>query len=426
MNKVMVPYNPRCGCSPSFGVLGAAGSSSISAQMIALRQRGASPQAALTAAMGLLYAKGERVVTPAIQKQLAAGLQPLTKGMGSLGIASTAMTAVSEAATGAKVGQTVIPVPVVGAIIGAVGGAVYAIIHKSPVGKASMTWNQYVQSGAWQQSGRAIDEHSWGEAFKGMMDEGNNAFPGCGADRHKDMDCFTSKLANAIVQGYLSKQVPISASTDQVFQAVVIPWLSGGAGGLVNWNNLSHEPGQPAGNTIQMQMVKQGVDRYLAGLPITRADMSSYTGMGYNTHVPPLAQALQSLLQPAVSAPVATAAAVPTVAPVASIPVAVLPQVSATPYVAPQTPQIVPPDQTNALIQQLLAQGASQSQALAAATASLQAQGVNTAAPQVQQQLQAAVTPSTAGFSGGGMLAIVAGVITLGFALARPTHKGKK
>ncbi len=73
---------------------------------------------------------------------------------------------------------------------------------------------------------------------------------------------------------------------------------------------------------------------------------------------------------------------------------------------------VVAPNDTNALIAQLMAQGATQQQALAAALASLQHQGVDTSQPQVQQQLQAAVNPGMSNTT-----LIIIGAVAIGAAL---------
>jgi hypothetical protein len=52
-------------------------------------------------------------------------------------------------------------------------------------------------------------------------------------------------------------------------------------------------------------------------------------------------------------------------------------------------------DSSTALMQQMLAQGASQNAAMLAAMQQLESQGVNSQAPAVQQQLQAAAVPAT-------------------------------
>jgi hypothetical protein len=157
-------------------------------------------------------------------------------------------------------------------------------------------------------NGRDYDEHQFSEAFKGMMDTGNNIVPGCGPDRHKNPDCLLGPMANVIAQAYLSRRVPLSATTRDVYAAAVQPWLQSGAGGLVNWSNLSKEP-------IQQSMMMAATDRYLAGQAMTRGDMASYSNQGAKT--PTLVQALQPILQqptttnPQISAPATQTQATP-------------------------------------------------------------------------------------------------------------------
>jgi hypothetical protein len=87
---------------------------------------------------------------------------------------------------------------------------------------------------------------------------------------------------------------------------------------------------------------------------------------------------------------------------------------------------VVPPDQTQALISALLAQGQSQQQAYSAAMASLQANGVNTSTPAVQSQVQGALAAaSTSGVSGSGMLWVGLGLLGV-LGVMMYTGKGKR
>jgi hypothetical protein len=141
-------------------------------------------------------------------------------------------------------------------------------------------------------------------------------------------------MAKVIVSGYLKKTVPLSATTSQVYQSVVIPWLKSGAGGLFSYAPFAAE--NTANGNIQGLLVQGVVDRYLAGLPITRADMVEYDGQGYTDHEPALNVALAPLLQtttaPSKSPSVALAKA-PTAkvtAPLAAAGTAVATQVAAS------------------------------------------------------------------------------------------------
>jgi hypothetical protein len=97
--------------------------------------------------------------------------------------------------------------------------------------------------------------------------------------------------------------------------------------------------------------------------------------------------------------------------------VTTLPATGNTPAITVNVPATVPPDNTAALISQMMAQGASQQQAFAAALQSLAAQGVQPT-PQVQQQVAndvaAAANPQQANvmlLAGGAALVIVIGII---------------
>jgi hypothetical protein len=288
----------------------------IAQRMLLLRKQGQSPQAALYDALALLHVQGIKTVTPDIHLQLAAGLQPMPSGLsgllGALGVApiarstlaasslaagTAAATGVTAAGLGAAIGltQTVIPIPVVGAVIGAIVFEASQLL-KRHVGKAEAAWNNAgFYNSLRTMNGRDYDEKQFSEAFKGMMDTGNNIVPGCGPDRHKNPDCLLGPMANVIAQGYLSGAVPLSATTSQVFNTVVWPWLMSGAGGLVNGRTLAAEP-------IQRLMMQAATDRYLAGQAMTRGDMPAYGNAG--AHTPTLVQALQSILQqPTTSTP---------------------------------------------------------------------------------------------------------------------------
>lgn len=286
----------------------------IAARIIALRKSGVAPQVALLDALTALNSTGVKVVTPAIHLQLAAGLQPFPGGaLNGLG-AATVGAAVTGASVGtaavaigigvaAMLGQTIIPIPGVGAVIGAIVFEAMQLM-KRHVGLAEAAWTS---PGFYQSlrvtNGRDYDEKQFSEAFKGMMDTGNNIVPGCGPDRHKNPDCLLGPMAAVIAQGYLSNTVPLTATTSQVFANVVKPWLLAGAGGLVNGAAL-------AGESTQLLMMMAATDRYLAGQAMTRGDMPAYAGQG-GAHTPSLVQALQPMLaQPMTTTPQMTQATV--------------------------------------------------------------------------------------------------------------------
>lgn len=337
-------------------------------------------------------------------------------------IATAAGSVISGAIAMGLIGQTAIPIPGVGFVIGAIIGEAMQLL-KAREGKAAKSWDSLVASwpGATQQhpqvgqnEGRGLTELAFGEGFKGMMDKGNNIFPGCGSDGHKNPDCFNQPLANVIVQGYVSGKVPLDAGTAEVYQTVVQPWLASGANGLVNWGNLQKEP-------TQQTMIMAAVDRYLAGMPITRADMVEYSPNGaspYVTqgfHTPSLVDALIAAGVLAPAPPVVQGAPPPPPAPAGATPIS-----STNPGAPPATtatqiisaPAGVDPN-TAAMIAALQAQGASTQQILSA----LQNQGIQPTAA-IQAAASGNISASASGFSPMTLL-IVGGIGVAAFVLLR-------
>ena len=315
----------------------------IPVRMIQLRKSGVPDRVALLDALAVLDRGGMKVLTPEMHLQLAAGLQPLQNALagflGSLGLApvvgagitggSVAASGVGTAAAtaagiggGMMLGQTAIPIPVVGAVVGAV---IFEAIHlmQRHVGTAEASWtNKSFLNSLNTVPGRNYTDSSFSEAFKGMMDTNGAVFPGCGPDRHKNPDCILGPLANAIAQGYLNQTVPLSATTAQVFNSVVVPWISSGAGGLIaNQTWLLTNPSALPGRL----MFQAATDKYLAGQAMTRGDMPAYQNTG--AHTLPLVQALQPILQQ----PTTTTPMVPGAQP--AVPPTSLPP--ATPYTPP-------------------------------------------------------------------------------------------
>jgi hypothetical protein len=306
------------------------------------------PVAAIAAAK--LHGSGQaRPVRHSLAGSTGTALSEAQIGSKAGGIVGGAIAAGGGVAAGAAAGSIV---PIVGTAIGAVlGFAIGKFFGPAKLGQASIVWNdmvahQYLQ----QQRGAAFDERYFAEAMKGAMDEGNNVWPKCGPDRHKDPDCFYGPLAQVIREGYLTGRVPVTASTLQVWQSVVLPWLQSGADGLVNWQNLSHEPGQPVGNTLQMLLIEGAVDRYVNGLPITRADMPEYQGQGYTDHQPPISSVLAQVpATQTVSSAVATQ-------PSAIVPSQLVSAGSSLAQSVNGSPAGGQTDTTAAMLQQLLAQ----------------------------------------------------------------------
>lgn len=222
--------------------------------------------------------------------------------MGAIPVTNQATKTTSLTMTGASAGATIGTAifpgvgTAIGAAVGAIVGAIGSLFGPAKEGQAAATWDNMVSEGyLGKQPGRAFDERYYAEAMKGAMDKGNNVWPGCGKNGYKNPDCFYGPMAKVIVQGYLNKTVPLSATTADVYNDVVVPWLKGGAAGLFSWAPFAAE--NAANGNQQGALVEGAVDRYLGGLPITRADMTEYDDQGYTDHEPALNVALASLLQ---------------------------------------------------------------------------------------------------------------------------------
>lgn len=230
-------------------------------------------------------------------------------GVGT-GTGNQAQKSLSLTSEGASIGATagsIIPGigTAIGAGIGAFVGAIGSLFGPAKEGQAAVTWDDMVSHGyILSQPGRAFDERYFGEALKGAMDKGSNIWPGCGASGYKNPDCFYSKVAAAVANGYLNHVVPLTATTDDVWTKVVVPWLSTGANGLFNWGAAVGEAQQQHLPYSQQELlIKAAVDRYINGLPITRANMPAYAGQGGAAtyaawSTPSITQALASLLTP--------------------------------------------------------------------------------------------------------------------------------
>lgn len=270
-----------------------------------------------------------------------------------LGVGVQAEKSVGLTLTGAKVGASVgSVVPVVGTAVGAVVGAVVGLVGSffgpAKEGQSEVVWNDMLKNNYLaKEQGRSFDERYIGEAMKGAMDNNGNQWPGCGANGHKEPDCFYQPMGQQIINGYLNKVVPLNATPAQVMSAVVMPWAQSGASGLMRYS-AGGSKGMLNG-TETSQLLGAVTDRYLAGLPITRADMPSYANMGYTLHLPALNVALASLLNPAPAAtnPSATIPAATTAAAPVSVPA---PIVQAATQIAPAVIPAATPVQTTAAV----------------------------------------------------------------------------
>lgn len=311
--------------------------------------------------------------------------------------------AAKGASTGATVGSAV---PIIGTAVGAVVGAIVGYLvgakHYFNVGDSNAMCQQLMQ--AWQQytsiqghvAGRALTWSTMQQLFHAAV--GAGLFPGndmhlkfhegtlqCAG--HGDwVDDFLGVnlqgapvnncgahncMADALAE-FKQRRASVPAGTpDAIYfvdeivlpmnQSAQIPWVYNGA-----QNPQVH------------QLFYDLADAYLAQNVSGTTPYVEYPQAQSGTPTPG-----------AEGAPAAAPGATPT--PV-SAPAPASPPATTVPYVSP--PAAAPgaaPTQTDALVQSLLAQGASQSQAYESALAALQAQGVNVAEPAVQSQVAGAV-----------------------------------
>lgn len=325
-----------------------------------------------------------------------------TRGMGAAAIGAgqnQATKTVSLTMTGASAGATigsVFPVvgTVIGAAIGAAVGALGSLFGPAKQGQAATTWDNIVQSGYLPKNpGRAFDERYFMEAMKGAMDKGNNVWTGCGKNGYKNPDCFFQPLAQTVVAGYLNRKVPLTATTQQVMQSVVNPWLQAG-GGSTGFKWAPYAAENAANGNMQGYLVQGAVDRYLAGLPILRGDTTEYLGQGYTQHQPPINVALAQLLQttsaPSTS-PSVTVAQSPTAkvaAPIAAAGQKIAAQVSTAPSLGVPAAQISSVATPNGTTPATVAATTAQQDATAALLQQILAnQQANMVTPQAQQLL---------------------------------------
>jgi hypothetical protein len=246
-------------------IAGAANAYAISSATAAATAGGAS--AADAAASGAAASSPALAAAGKVAAPLAAALS-LYNEVNTWQSGATGTDALSGAETGAAVGTMILPGvgSLIGAVLGGAAGAISSLFGSGKKGAAAGSWDQLGKSGALKSTpGRNFSEKSWGEAFTGMRDEGNNIFAGGGKDRHKDPDALAKPL-EAQVKGAMAKLGP-KATTDQVYNQVIVPWMQSSASGL-NWNVLQNEP-------TQQLMIKSAVDRVLAGEPIVRSEMQS-------------------------------------------------------------------------------------------------------------------------------------------------------
>ncbi len=348
---------------------------------------------------------------------------------GRLGSASDNIRDVSLASVGAKAGATAgSVVPGVGTAIGAAVGAVVGAV----VGILTRTNNTASHIGSWDGGlTQAIAALPQSAAGIGRQFPWNENSHGLG-------QMIEALLATGIYMAWdssLKSNYDVAAHWAMTFAAAVATVaqaiVSNPVGATVNLS-ITVQPGANHG-PIPFSFVNPGIgagpDRISAtvimgssglmyaiivgcGETQTHAQSNANNGLAQKVFALMLdyqfAQLHPQAAQPATPAPpiAPIIAAVSTTANqvAATLPVQPPPMATTQPLPLPIMGAPLPVahqqavDNSAAMMQQMLAQGASQNAAMLAALQQLQSQGVNTQQPAVQQQLQAAVQPS--GFMG--------------------------
>jgi hypothetical protein len=235
---------------------------------------------------------------------------------------------------------------------------------------------------------------------------------------------FVTDMIRKVYDAAQNGQITVNDTPLTIFSRIIQPWIdSFGYGSMQD----------PNADMINRLMIGMIMD-YLAG---NQASWRARGGDYPFGSLPPFSMP-QAALAPQAQALPAAPAPVPYVASNIPTPMLAPPLPGAYqgqgPMLQPLPARLMPlpvaaapapaaPDQT-ALIQQLLAQGASQQQAFQAALSQLQSQG-QPITPQVQQQVASEVQThaTTAGFSGGGWIAGGLAIVAILFATARPAKR---
>jgi hypothetical protein len=385
-------------------------------------------------------------------------------GFGALGLNSGEQGAVQGASAGAKAGSLVpIVGTAVGAVVGAIAGYLLSAKHYFNVGNANAQCQQLLQ--AWQQytsiqghvAGRALGWQTMQQLFHAAV--GAGLFPG--NDMHLSFHQGTLQCAGhgdwvddflgVTLQGqgvnacgahncmadalaaYNQRRSAVPPGTaDAIYfvddillpmnASAKIPWVANGA-----QNPEVHQLFYDLADAYLAQNVS-GTTPYVE-YPAAQTGTPTAGAVGAAAPVQPAAAPVQSAPVPttAPGAPAQPAVTVPYVSPTSTNTQQFVAPAASTPVAAPQPPltvtgttsagtPVVPTDQTTGLIQSLLAQGQSQQQAFESALASLQANGVNTQSPQVQQQVAGAVA-AAAPVSASSLLSGPTGLILIALGL---------
>lgn len=328
--------------------------------------------------------------------------------LAGLGLSTTTSSAASGASTGASVGTAILPGigTAIGAVVGAVAGALFRS-KKDPnaAEKEALKGNldKYMQVQG-QIPGRAMDllgikQLIDGAGYRGMWpnvkkwsgDAITGAIDGCKGCTPPTIRQF---VADQVKGGDIDPFSLANKFTDIVNKTWGSKWFVASAG------------------ATQRQLMVDLMDFFIAQ---NKPDAPLFYAPDWTVaaNTPP----------PAAAIPAPTPAPTPIPTPTPTPSVTPTPTPIQTPGVPlPSIPQIQPSLDVSALVQQLMAKGATDQQAYLAALQQLQSQGV-AATPQVQQAVASQV--SAAG-TGAGLpdwaktAGIVAGVALLAFALARP------
>jgi hypothetical protein len=303
--------------------------------------------------------------------------------------------AVKGAAAGASTGATVgsaVPVigTAIGAVVGAVVGALASILSKKDRDK--IAWGQYL-SGAGKAPGRAYDELPFELAWQGMQEK---YAPWKQWQVRQGDSGYELGLVDLIVRGAREGKLTTTSTVNDAAN-YVFGQLEAFKPGFQSFLN----------NQGVRQIHLDFVDRAIAGLPVGATYRNKR--QPHTTLVEELSKGGVQVKSTESTAPIATTVTVPVAtpsAPSAPAPIVTVPTpvVSTPAAVAPPTSSSSTPttsitpaaaDNTRAIIDALLQQGASSQQAFAGAMQSLAAQGVQPT-PQIQQAVAEEVKSKSA------------------------------
>jgi len=316
-----------------------------------------------------------------------------------LGGFGDAQLAVKGASAGASVGSAVMPVfgTAIGAVVGAVAGM---LVH---VGQGALRAQQaqaidqaLAQLSTANHQGAAIPWNGTAtqpgllQLISALMTSGIYMSWDSGVVSSPSINGnWSTTFVNAIkaLVGAIVAQ-PIGAASVSIA-------VSPGAGGYPPFNFSFNNPGISVGPDVISASIVMGNGGLMYSIIKSLGETDAHAQANANNNA---AQKVFALMvdhaaydlvpPPPPPAPVAAPVA-PTSAPELATTQQIVPTVQQTGTTVTGSP-VVAPNDTNALMAQLMAQGATQQQALAAAMQSLEANGINSQSPQVQQQLQAA------------------------------------